>query len=92
MSNSIYSIRFFLEVAGRGVSGHNVQIDQVLPFIPTPGMQVIAVKGDDYRLVEQVFWTGTYGSNGLPKFECFLGFEDKPEFRRLLKLGWKDAD
>jgi hypothetical protein len=83
---SIYAVEYFVEVELGGSAGINLTCDGMIPFVPSAGMMLVAIEGDDFRKVEEVYW-----KPGEP-LRVFFKFEKCRRSRWMKKLGWTDAD
>jgi hypothetical protein len=80
-------IRFRMEVAIKprnGIEAVDMSLWGRVPFVPTPGMMLMAVSGDDFRKVDDVYWSDAGG------FEVFFEAEETANPKTLKKLGWRE--
>jgi hypothetical protein len=78
-------VTFFIEVGTSGVNGRNLRAQATMPFPPAAGMKVIARPGDEYREVEEVYWSEAEGTLAFLKFA-------ESGYRQMKKVGWEDCD
>lgn len=80
-----YKVKFTVEVPTKGCDGVLLECSALLPFLPVAGMQIVAIAGDDYRKIEEVYWSDKDG------FEAFLEFAEFAKPKVLKKLGWTEV-
>ncbi len=84
-----HTVRFCVEAVDKGKKAeverefHHVAS---LSFVPTPGMMICAVDGDDFREVETVYYDA---SEAVPFAICFK-FVPHTSSKTLLQIGWKE--
>ena len=81
-------VTFHLEAAIKPkgkINGVNLIIKAQMPIVPTVGMQVAAVDGDDFRKIEELYWSPAEGLVAYLEFE-----ENEHMFPVLRDLGWKE--
>lgn len=54
-------VKFTVEVPTSGIKGELMEVRATMPFVPQPEMMIIAVPGDDYRKVDQVYYSAADG-------------------------------
>ncbi|MGV3661341.1 MAG: hypothetical protein ACO1TE_14225 [Prosthecobacter sp.] len=79
--------RFNLEIPvkpKKGISGADMLVTAEIPFVPHVGMHLIVVPGDDYREVEEVYWSASDGVS------VYFKFDEDAVLKDLVKLGWEE--
>jgi len=79
-----FYVVYFLDVQLGAQTPARFRYEGRLPFAPNAGMYIEAIKFDDSREIEQVYWTGQ-------QFEVYLKTEDCVTGDRLRELGWREA-
>ena len=75
-------VTYRIEVPAGKTSGVCMKRIGSLPFVPAPGTMIVAFRGDDFREVEQVYWSLQGG------FEVYFKFEKYNRVTTLRKIGW----
>lgn len=77
-----YKIKFTIEAGSEDEDGDFLFTTATLPFVPTPGTKLVVLPGDDYRKVDEVFWSKKDG------IEVYLEFSAW-SVKEMKKVGWK---
>jgi len=89
---SAFKINFRIQIADVAdkseVDGLDMSCTAELPFIPRVGDKISACAGDDFREVENIYWSAKDG------FEVFFVFEAVSGVQIVLmkKRGWKEDE
>lgn len=79
-------VTFHIEVAAGARESVCLRLSGRLPFMPQVGMMIVAVKGDDFREVEEVYWSAESG------LEVYFVFEDASVAGTMKQIGWTEDE
>jgi hypothetical protein len=82
------NVRFDLEVPIKrkrsGIDGVILCYRAAMPFVPSIGMKIIVMPGDDYRSIEEIYWGANEG------MIAHLQYDESADIAFLEKLGWRE--